>query len=257
MDVFDEVAADYDSVGVDFFTPMGAALVDAAGITAGERVLDVGCGRGAVLFPAAEAAGPQGRVTGIDRAPGMVALTGAAAAHLPQVTVELGDAQAPRFRPGSFDVVTAGLVLFFLPDAGAALRAYRELLRPGGRLAVSTFAAHDPRHRAVMRTLASHAEDPPAPPAAAATFQDPDRLREAVAEAGFSGTTIAPFTVRSRFRDLDHFLAWVGSHTGRAVLRRIPAARWPAARAAIVPLLPDPPELTTTIHLVVTRVPAR
>jgi ubiquinone/menaquinone biosynthesis C-methylase UbiE len=49
VDVFDRASADYDAVGVDFFTPMGAALVSAASPQPGERVLDVGCGRGAVL----------------------------------------------------------------------------------------------------------------------------------------------------------------------------------------------------------------
>jgi trans-aconitate methyltransferase len=145
-------------------------------------------------------------------------------------------------------VITAGLVLFFLPDARAALSAYRELLRPGGRLAFSTFATPDPNYRAAMRALAAYAEDPP--PAAAETFQDPDWLREAVVSAGFSGTVIAPFTVHTAFRDRDHLVEWIGSHNGRNVLRRIPPDRWPAARAALTPLFPEAPKLTTTIHLV-------
>ncbi|WP_436519632.1 class I SAM-dependent methyltransferase [Actinoplanes sp. HUAS TT8] len=251
MDVFEEVAADYDNVGAEFFTPMGAALARAAGVKPGEAVLDVGCGRGAVLFPAAEATGPAGHVTGIDQAPSMVALTRAAAAHLPHVTVEAGDAQAPDFPPGTFDVITAGLVVFFLPDARAALAAYRRLLRPGGRLAFSTFAAHDPRHSAAMATLAAHAVNPPPRPAETGTFQNPDWLRDAVVSAGFSRTEIAPFTVRTTFRDVPHFVEWVGSHGGRVVLRRIPAERRAAAEAALAPLFPEPPVLTTTIHLIV------
>src|SRR6185503_8189651 len=102
------------------------------------------------------AAGTDGRVVGIDLAPRMVQLTAAATAHLPQVSVRLGDAQAPAFAPGTFDVVTAGLVLFFLPDPPAALAAYRSLLRPGGRLAFSSFAANDPRYTRAMQALAAH-----------------------------------------------------------------------------------------------------
>jgi ubiquinone/menaquinone biosynthesis C-methylase UbiE len=89
---FDEAAATYDAVGVEFFTPMGAELVRRAAIRPGEHVLDVGCGRGAVLLPAAHATGPGGRVTGIDLAPAMVALTGREVADLPWVTVAVGDA---------------------------------------------------------------------------------------------------------------------------------------------------------------------
>lgn len=113
--------------------------------------------RGAVLIPAADAVGAGGRVTGVDLAPGRVARTAAAAAGRPQVTVLVGDAQAPDFPPGSFDVPTAGLVLFFLPDPAAALAAYRRVLRPGGRLAFSAFAAHDPLYRQAQEILTRHA----------------------------------------------------------------------------------------------------
>jgi len=69
VDVFEQASGSYDSVGVDFFTPMGAALVEAAAPPPGASVLDVGCGRGAVLFPAAAAVGPTGSVTGIGAPP--------------------------------------------------------------------------------------------------------------------------------------------------------------------------------------------
>src|SRR3954467_1970502 len=55
------------------------------------------------------------------------------------VTVRLGDAEAPGVGDGSVDAVLASLVLFFLPDLHAALRAYRAALRAGGRLAFTTF----------------------------------------------------------------------------------------------------------------------
>ena len=254
MNLFDEVAADYDSVGVDFFTPMGAALAAAAAIRPGEHVLDVGCGRGAVLFPAAAAAGAGGRVTGLDSAPAMVALTATAAAGLPQVEVTVGDAQAPDFPDASLDVVTAGLLLFFLPDPAAALRAYRKLLRPGGRLAFSSFAANDPRHRRAMQAISRRADNPPPPPAQDGIFQSADTLHAATGAAGFDRTVITPYTVRSDFRDTAHFLDWVGSHGGRAALRHVPEARRPQLIEDLAEIFPEPPSITTTIHLVVSSV---
>jgi ubiquinone/menaquinone biosynthesis C-methylase UbiE len=48
--LFDRVADTYDTVGVEWFGPIGRGLVAELGPTAGERALDIGCGRGAVLF---------------------------------------------------------------------------------------------------------------------------------------------------------------------------------------------------------------
>ena len=65
---FTRAAARYDTGGTEFFTAIGRRLVDLAGVHAGARVLDVGCGKGAVTLPAARLAGKGGHVTGIDLA---------------------------------------------------------------------------------------------------------------------------------------------------------------------------------------------
>ena len=95
-------------------------MVAAAALQPGERVLDVGSGRGAVLLPAAAAVGSAGHVDGIDLAPGMVARLGEDIAALPNATITLGDAENPPVQ-GPYDAVVSGLVLFMLPDPGAAL----------------------------------------------------------------------------------------------------------------------------------------
>lgn len=263
---FDAAAGTYDQVGVDFFSPFGAELVRRAGVRAGERVLDVGCGRGAVLFPAARAVGPDGHVTGTDAAPSMVELTGADAARqgLRQVTVEVGDAQDPAFPPGSFDVVTAGLVLFFLPDPHAALRAYGRLLRPGGRVALSTFAAQEPDLGRALRAFASHVPgEAQRPPARDPMFGSAEATVAAVADAGFRDVTCTEFSVVSRFRDQEHWLAWCWSHGARAVLRQIPPDRLPAATAEAFAAMWGAPtsgadlSMTTTIRAVVGTAPDR
>ena len=253
--VFDEASASYDSVGVDFFTPMGAELVRRTAVRPGEHVLDVGCGRGAVLLSAAEAAGPTGRVVGTDLAPGMVERTAAATAHLPAVSVRVGDAQAPAFEPGSFDVVTAGLVLFFLPDPPAALAAYRNLLRPGGRLAFSSFAAFDPRYERAMKAIAAQATGLAAPHAFAEMFKTEATLRAAL--TAYADVRITEFTQVSRFADTGQWMRWVGSHGGRQVLRAIPPERMAAATEAASAALAEARtadgtiQCTTTIRIVV------
>ncbi len=59
-----------DLNGPDYWEYFGARLVELAGIQQGDQVLDVGCGTGSSLFPAAEKAGPKGFAVGVDICPG-------------------------------------------------------------------------------------------------------------------------------------------------------------------------------------------
>jgi len=133
IEVFSDQAENYD-LRVPFFTPLAADLVAQAGIEAGQRVLDIGCGRGAVLYQAAELVGPTGEVVGIDIAPGMVDITAADVRRrgLTNVSVELMDGQAPDFAPASFDHVLGSMSIIMVPSITDALAHYRTLLRDGG-----------------------------------------------------------------------------------------------------------------------------
>ena len=147
--VFDRAADTYDDVGVPWFGPIAAGLVEELAVQPGERVVDIGCGRGAALRPLAEATGPTGVALGIDLAPRMVELTSADLAGLPQVEVRVGDARDPGLPLEAYDVVSSCLVLFFLPDPGTAVRTWATALVPGGRLGVTTFGPQDDRWKAV------------------------------------------------------------------------------------------------------------
>jgi ubiquinone/menaquinone biosynthesis C-methylase UbiE len=249
--IFDEAADTYDNVGVDFFRPIAAELVRAVTPRPGDRVLDVGCGAGAVLLPVAEAVGPQGHVTGIDLAPGMVARTAAAATGLDTVTVELGDAQAPAYPPESFDLITSGLVLFFLPDPPAALAAYRELLAPGGRLGFTSFAQHDPRYPEAMKLLTRFADDPPPQRPLHAMFASAEEVRAATLGAGFAEAEVRDITVHTEFRDAAQLLEWIWSHAGRQLVTRIPPDRRGAATAALASELGEPINFHTQVRITV------
>ncbi|HEY0583353.1 MAG TPA: class I SAM-dependent methyltransferase, partial [Chloroflexota bacterium] len=73
--LFNRLAPDYDVAGPGCFAYFGEQLVQAVGIDSGQQVLDVACGRGAVLLPAAQRTGPSGRAVGIDLSDEMVSAT--------------------------------------------------------------------------------------------------------------------------------------------------------------------------------------
>ena len=247
--VFDRVADTYDAVGVPWFTPIAAGLVDELAVTPGERVLDIGCGRGAALRPLALATGSGGRAVGIDLAPRMVELTALDLADLPQVEVLVGDAQAPAFAPASFDVAAASLVLFFLPDPAAGLRAWAELVVPDGRIGVSTFGAQDERWRAVDEVFVPYL---PAAMLDARTsgrsgpFASDAGMEALFADAGLTDVRTVTRTVQAVMRDAEHLLAFTWSHGQRAMWEAVPPDARDEVRDRIVALAS---ELTTDGHI--------
>jgi SAM-dependent methyltransferase len=116
-----------------------AAYLELAGVAAGSRVLDVGCGSGAVTRDVARLVGPTGRVVGLDASPGLLAV----AAELIErdgvagsVELRVGQAQALPFPDGAFDMVLAVTTLAHLPQAEQAIPELVRVARPGGRVGV-------------------------------------------------------------------------------------------------------------------------
>lgn len=115
--------------------------MEATGARAGDAVVDVAAGSGAVTLPALAAAGPTGSVWAVDAAPGMHRRLTArlASTRHPRAEPALGDAARLARPDGHADVVLCGFALFFLPDPAAALREWSRVLRPAGRLGISTW----------------------------------------------------------------------------------------------------------------------
>ncbi len=149
--LFDALADSYDQTGIDFFQPVAARLVELVEPRVGERMLDVGCGRGAATIPLARAVGAAGEVVAVDVSPGMVAGARAEveALGLANVAVAVGDATALEVGDG-YDAVVSSLVLFFLPAPPAVLADWVSRARPsGGRVGISTFGPLDDTSRAL------------------------------------------------------------------------------------------------------------
>jgi ubiquinone/menaquinone biosynthesis C-methylase UbiE len=135
-------AADfYDSPSNTFWERYGRNTVRLLQLSPGARVLDVCCGSGASALAAAEVVGPTGSVTGVDLAENLLQLARGKAKQrgLSNVEFQTGDLTNLRFADGSFDAVVCVFGIFFVPDMEAALRELRRVLRPEGRMAITTW----------------------------------------------------------------------------------------------------------------------
>lgn len=137
--LYNRVAAHYGKVGPDAFAIAGKGLVECLDIVEGAQVLDVGVGRGANLFPAAERIGPRGKVIGIDVAENMLRETAAdiKRRNLTQASVMQMDAEHLTFEADSFDAVLCGFAIFLFPHLEQALAEFYRVLRTGGKLGIT------------------------------------------------------------------------------------------------------------------------
>ena len=112
----------------------------------GERVLDLGSGAGTDSLVAAQMVGPEGRVTGIDMTPQMLAKARRAATELGVGNVEFveGEAESLPFADASFDVVISNGVIDLIPDKDAVFAELNRVLAPGGRLQIADVTIQNP-----------------------------------------------------------------------------------------------------------------
>ncbi len=183
---FDLASPTYDDAPLRFMDHHAQALVGAAEIVPGMRVLDVATGTGKVALLAAEGVGARGRVTGIDISPGMLAQARRKAKDLPVEFLEM-DAETLRFSDESFDTVLCGFGVFFLPDLLGGMREMWRVLRPGGRVALTTWrpGAFDPMGEWTLARLERHGiPRPGAPPEPWMLLEQPEHLERLLERAG-------------------------------------------------------------------------
>jgi demethylmenaquinone methyltransferase / 2-methoxy-6-polyprenyl-1,4-benzoquinol methylase len=165
----------------------------------GERVLDAATGTGDLAFLEAAAVGPEGQVVGVDSCAAMLEV--ARQRQRGAVDFQEGDATDLRFPDACFDAVTIGFGLRNVADRGQALREFRRVLRPGGRLMVLDFSTpdsktlkrvHDLLYFRLMPTVgwavAWHRDAHHYTADSIRTWMSREGLSEAMREAGFVDT---------------------------------------------------------------------
>ncbi|HEY7075371.1 MAG TPA: class I SAM-dependent methyltransferase [Solirubrobacteraceae bacterium] len=203
-----------------------AAVLDAAGVGAGTRVLDVGCGSGlALVLAAARGALP----AGIDISPGLL---GVARERLPDADLREGDMESLPFTDAAFDAVLGVNAFQFAGDPRRALREAARVTRPGGRVVASLFAAPERSQGTVVHEAMSAL----IPPEAAAdhapyALSAPGNLEAAMRDAGLRPDDAGEVMCRWRYATMDEAVRALECSAGGA--RAIEAAGEERVRAVL------------------------
>ncbi len=188
--VFSQAATIYDRIGPQIFSYFGQCLVDLADLDSGDKVLDVAAGRGALLFPAAAKVGPTGHVTAIDFSPDMVRETAKdiESRKLSHAEIRHMDAEQMNLPDAPFDWVMCGFALWMFAEPACVLQEFYRVLRRGGRVALSTWAADNPYQTWCHEVLRPFVSTPAAKDFSAkidVRFDTPLQIETALQQAGF------------------------------------------------------------------------
>jgi SAM-dependent methyltransferase len=204
-------AAGYGALTGRITAHVAGPLLDAASVTGGTRVLDIGCGRGDLC---AAAAARGARPVGVDLADGMV--EAARAAH-PRLEFVRADAEDLPFADASFDAALGAFVVNHLPRPERGAAEARRVVAAGGPVALAMW---DQPERVAFLGLfdaamdAAHVERglvlPPGPPAY--RFADEAALRGLLEDAGLEDVRIEAVRFSYAIADLDEL--WDGVQTG-------------------------------------------
>ncbi len=188
------------------FSPIEAALADTAADAGARRVLDIGCGTGAVALAVARRLGAAGEALGVDISAPMVAAARARAEREGSpARFVVADATTHALPPAHFDLAVSRFGVMFFPDPVAAFTNIRGALRPGGGLAAVAWRSRDdnPFMTTAERTAVPMLPEPPPPRPAGApgqfAFADEDRVRGILADSGWRDVALRPVDVACTF----------------------------------------------------------
>jgi SAM-dependent methyltransferase len=190
-------------------------LVELADVQPGSRVLDVAAGYGEPTLTAARKAGPEGRVVATDISAEMLAFARerATAAGLGNVEFMQSDASSLDFPHESFDAAVSRWGIIFEPDAEAAASRIRGFLKPGGRIAISSWGEPDqvPFLSIPMRTTMERLGVPPPPAGTPGPLSRPTpaAIGALLEGGGFSNVAVEQDEVIYEFGSPEHFTAYV------------------------------------------------
>lgn len=228
--------AGYDRIGERYLAAAGTrdslaeALLAAAGLAPGQHLLDLASGPGLLARRAAQAVGGSGLALASDISAGQLACC-------PDLARAVADGEALPFADAAFDRVLCGLGLMFFPDADAALREMRRVLRPGGRLALSVWGAESdvPLVAAALSCIRRRLPPPRVERPSIFRFGDAAELARRLAGAEFCAVEVQAQRLVVEFPDAGaYWQAFLDLAGGAAEsLARLPAERQQALAADV------------------------
>jgi len=238
---WDEVAASYGG-GDSPFVQFPHRLATWAGIEPGDRVADLGCGNGLGLVALAEVARPRS-VVGVDYSPAMLAESARRVAAGCSAALVRADVMALPFPAASFDVALASSVFQFVGYSIDALREWRRVLAPGGRLAVSIPAgaregdAPDVNLTLLREFFGRLPRETQRRFRARPVPSTPPDLADACRDAGFGAVTVEDIGFATTVASRERWWALQWTHGFRGYLREFDDASLAAMKARAFELL--------------------
>jgi SAM-dependent methyltransferase len=236
-------ASAYDLFMGRFSAPLAPQLADLAGVGAGQRVLDVGCGPGALTTELVRRLGADA-VVAVDPSEGFVE---AARERHPGVQVDQAAAEQLPFADDAFDAALAQLVVHFMTDPVAGLREMARVTRPGGVVATCVWDHAGGTGPLSTFWEAAHELDPDVRDESGLAGARAGHLTELSEAAGLRDVEETALTVAVEYRTFDEwwdpFLGGVGPAGGYAV--SLDEERRAALRERCRGKLGDPPFAVT------------
>jgi len=228
--------AGYNRIGPRYLAAAGArgelaeALLNAARLLPGQRVLDLASGPGLLARSAREAVGASGLAVASDISEGQLACC-------PDLLRVAADGEALPFADGSFNRVLCGLGLMFFPDDQAALREIRRVLAPDGLLALSVWGRADevPLVAAALACMRRLLPPPKVVRPSIFRFGDQAELARHLASANYRDIEIRPHRITLDFANAAAYWQGFLDLAGGAAesLSRLPVANQQALAAAV------------------------
>lgn len=215
--VFDRSASEYGGFGTHYFEMFAEELVNRAPASFKARVLDVATGRGAILKRLLPQVGPEGEVVGVDLSREMIEET-RRRIRTKNVSLQCMDAEALDFEDSTFDAVYCGFGLFFFPHVRKALSEFKRVLKPSGKIAISTWGEIGKTRRILKEQFASFEIDPTVTAHPMPTEQE---LKELFVEAGFSSIHLSTSTLAHRYFNFEHWFECLWRHATRSSLEKL------------------------------------